>query len=114
MAEEMENEFMKRGYLLPNGCKDLIDVLNANVHLTPSLLKPGSPKPMPPITGEINMPPGMTVGELAQALSQKPFKIIADLMGFGVFANISQPLEFEVISKVMRMYGFTAKRADCH
>ena len=23
----MENEFMKRGYLLPDGCKDLIDVL---------------------------------------------------------------------------------------
>jgi len=26
-AENMENDYMKRGYLLPKGCKDLNDVL---------------------------------------------------------------------------------------
>lgn len=112
MAEEMENEFMKRGYLLPKGCKDLIDVLNTNVQPGPSRLKSDLSVPMPLTTGEIIVPPGMTASELAAALGKKPFVIIADLMGFGVFANVWQQLEFEVISKVMRIYGFTAKKAS--
>ena len=28
-VQPMENEFMERGYLLPNGCKDLIDAMKA-------------------------------------------------------------------------------------
>jgi hypothetical protein len=35
MAEEMENEFMKRGYLLPKGCKDLGDVLMSKAQPAP-------------------------------------------------------------------------------
>ena len=111
MADETENEFMKRGYLLPNGCKDLINVLNTNAQSAPLRLNARSPAPVPPITGEILVPPKMTVGDLAQALGRKPFQIIADLMGFGVFANVKDELEFDLISKVARVYGFTAKKA---
>ena len=53
----------------------------------------------------------MTVEELAAALRQKPFQIIADLMEIGVFANVHQEVAFDVVTKVVRKYGYTAKRA---
>jgi hypothetical protein len=44
-------------------------------------------------------------------LSQKPFQIVADVMQLGVFATVKQTLDFEIISRVARKYGFIAKRA---
>ena len=87
---------MKRGYLLPDGCKDLIDVLKPKVQHT---------------AAEMIVTSEMTVTELAAALAQKPFRIIADLMELGVFANVNQQLDFDTISRVVRKYGFIAKRA---
>ena len=66
--------------------------------------------PLPPIVGELVIPKPTTVSDLARLLNQKPFQIIADLIGLGVFANVKQTLDFEVISKVARKYGFIAKR----
>src|SRR5437764_9738213 len=111
----MENDFMKRGYLLPHGCKDLIDVLNLkqkqkleqNLFIKPSkqlaqlpkgyqaMIKPPKPAALPPVKGEIVIPPVTTVSQLAALLAQKPFQIIADLLEMGVFANVSFLLEFE-------------------
>jgi len=107
----MENEYMKRGYLLPEGCKDLIDVLESKAPSKPVAPKSSPLVPLPPITGEMTVPAHMTVAELAAALAQKPFRIIADLMEIGVFAQVKQQLDFETISRVLRKYGFTAKRA---
>ena len=53
----------------------------------------------------------MTVSELAASLTQKPFQIIADLMELGVFANVKDEVDFDTISKIVRKYGFIAKRA---
>src|SRR5436190_23460969 len=98
-AEGMENEYMKRGYLLPPGCKDLIDVLKlkekkqqALLTALPQLpplpkifgttLKPwmpisvGKPASLPPVKGEITVPAETTVEELAALLGQKPFQIV--------------------------------------
>ena len=88
---------MKRGYLLPEGCKDLIDVLKPSIASTDCRV--------------MIVAAQMTVSELATALAQKPFRIIADLMEIGVFASVKQELDFETISRVARKYGFTAKRA---
>jgi hypothetical protein len=115
MADEIENEFMKRGYLLPKGCKDLIDLWKpkaepASFTLQPRPL-PRLPEPQPPIIGEMIVPSRMTVGELAVALSQKPFRIVADLIEIGVFATLHHVIGFDAISRVMRKHGFTAKRA---
>jgi Translation initiation factor IF-2, N-terminal region len=118
----MENDFMKRGYLLPEGCKDLIDVLKLKPHLPPGgwfdlselkpqLLKPPQSFPLPPITGEIIIPEGTSVLQLAALLGRKPFRIVADLMDIGVFANVNQLLDFETISKVARKYGYTVRKA---
>jgi hypothetical protein len=41
MSKNMENEFMKRGYLLPEGCKDMVDVLTPKKQPEPPV-NPGS------------------------------------------------------------------------
>jgi Translation initiation factor IF-2, N-terminal region len=110
----MEHDFMKRGYLLPEGCKDLIDILKLKPHQEPkhpSLQHHVSPPPLPPVIGELVIPESASVLHLARLLSQKPFQIVADLMQLGVFATVKQTLDFEVISSVARKYGFIAKRA---
>jgi translation initiation factor IF-2 len=114
----VENEFMKRGYLLPQGCKDLIDVLNLKLQpkpeLPPILQQPKIPAtgpfPILPILGELIVPEHMTVRDLAEGLKQKPFKIIADLMELGSFANVNQEISFKLIAKVAQKYGYIAKR----
>jgi hypothetical protein len=107
----MENEYMQRGYLLPEGCKDLTDVLKPKFQAGPPLVQQATAAPLPPIIGEMTVAAQMTVSELAVALAQKPFRIIADLMELGVFATVKQQIDFETISKVVRKYAFTAKRA---
>jgi hypothetical protein len=87
---EMEYDYKKRGYLLPEGCKDLIDVMQPPGQPMQNPKAPASPAPLPPIVGELMVPEQMTVAELAAVLKQKPLKIIADLMGMGVFANLNR------------------------
>lgn len=105
-------DYGKRDYLLPPGCKDLIDVIKleaARESKTSQRLGelPGVP---PPVTGEILVAGSTTPKQLAELLGQKPFKIIADLMELGVFATVNQVVGFEAISKVARRYGYLAKK----
>lgn len=111
MADEMENEFMKRGFLLPKGCKDLSDVLKQKAQsIAATPYRRSSLAPLPPVTGAMTVPSRMTVGDLAEALGQKPFQIVGDLMEIGVFATVSQQIDFEAISGVARKYGYIAKK----
>jgi hypothetical protein len=116
----VENEFMRRGYLLPPGCKDLIDVLNLTgqpkselppVFQNPKLPATGPSPVLPILVGEILVPEHMILRELAEALKQKPFKIIADLMELGIFANVNQEIPFKAIAQVAQKYGYIAKRS---
>jgi len=108
----MENEYMRRGYLLPKGCKDLIDVLYLKGQARPVMKPTPLPtKPLPPVNGVVVLPGHTTVLELAAKLEQKPFRIVADLMEFGVFATVKQALDFNTLSKVTRKYGFRVKNA---
>ena len=108
---EMDNEYLKRGYLLPEGCSDLIDVMKLKASAEPAAQGISwSVSPLP-IASEITVPEQMTVAELAAALNQKPFRIIGDLIQSGVFATLNQVLDFETIVKVFQKYGFIAKRA---
>ena len=51
---------------------------------------PGPPKIVLPADAQvITIKPPIVVRELAEQLKQKPFKIIADLMELGVFANVN-------------------------
>src|SRR5207249_4919112 len=44
--------------------------------------------------------------ELAEQLKQKPFKIIADLMGMGRFASVNQSIDEAIAERVCAIYGF--------
>jgi translation initiation factor IF-2 len=54
----------------------------------------------------ISIKPPIVVRELAEQLKQKPFKIIADLMEVGVFANVNQAIDEAIAQKVCAKYGY--------
>lgn len=64
MPEGMENEFMKRGYLLPDGCKDLIDVLRP----APASFAHDSLPPRPLTVLEVSQAHGLAEAELRRKL----------------------------------------------
>ncbi len=65
------------------------------------------PKFVAPATGEvIVIKPPIAVRELAAQLKQKPFKIIADLMELGVFANVNQAIDEKIAQQLCAKYGF--------
>jgi hypothetical protein len=112
----MENEFMKRGYLLPDGCKDLGDVVKLKQRRVSdptelALLAPKNSPPLPPINKQVIVPPQTTVKQLAGLLKLQPIEIIGDLMKLGTFAMMDFRLDFKTISDVARMHGFFAIKA---
>jgi hypothetical protein len=122
----MDMDYTKRGYLLPSGCKDLIDVLNLQRRKDPGVWK--LPKVFQSKTakgegtsfawttalgkfaGEIPIPELISAGELAELLHQKLDAVIADLMQLGIFATSNQHVSFEMAVKVARKYGYVARR----
>jgi hypothetical protein len=98
---------MERGYLIEDS---KLKPQHESKHSLPQYPIP-APAPLPPIVGELVIPTQTTVSDLAKLLSEKPFRIIADLMGLGVFATVEQALDFKTISSIARKYGFIAKRA---
>ncbi|HEY5296703.1 MAG TPA: translation initiation factor IF-2 [Verrucomicrobiae bacterium] len=68
---------------------------------------PAQPKFVAPTTGEvIIIKPPIVVRELATQLKQKPFKIIADLMGLNVFATVNQAIDEKIAQQLCAKYGF--------
>ena len=65
------------------------------------------PKFVAPTEGAIIIiKPPIVVRELAEQLKQKPFKIIADLMELGVFANVNQAVDEKIAIQICAKYGF--------
>jgi translation initiation factor IF-2 len=68
--------------------------------------KPAAPKFSLPADAQIIViKPPIVVRELAEALKQKPFKIIADLMEAGVFANVNQAIDEKFAIQICAKYG---------
>jgi hypothetical protein len=106
-------EHFERGYLLPKGCKDLVDALDLRTtrKATISLRPISTPASHAPTNNEdLLLFAPVAVCDLATVLKQKPFKIIADLMQFGVFATVSQCLDFDTVFKIARRYGYVAQK----
>jgi len=66
-------------------------------------LKEGLPK--------IELPPSITVKQLADVLKVEPVKIIKQLMRKGIMANINQTLDFDTASITATDFGYAAKAA---
>jgi translation initiation factor IF-2 len=68
---------------------------------------PAQPRFVVPTTAAvIVIKPPIVVRELATQLGQKPFKIIADLMELGVFANVNQAIDEKIAPQLCAKYGF--------
>jgi len=52
---------------------------------------------------------GITVRELAELVKIKPNRIVAELMGMNVFANINAKLDFDVAAKLAEKFGFAVE-----
>jgi translation initiation factor IF-2 len=66
-----------------------------------------APKVLLPADAQvITIKPPIVVRDLAEQLQQKPFKIIADLMEAGVFANVNQAIDEKVAQRICAKYGF--------
>ena len=104
-------DFRKEGYLLPEGCKDLIDVLKLKPEQKPKAQWRKFISQLPPICGEVVIPVQTTASQLAALLDQKPSRIIADALQLGVSVTLEQQLDFWIIIIVARRYGFIAERA---
>jgi hypothetical protein len=109
----MDQDYNNRGYLLPEGCKDLIDILKPKSRsdqvLCPALC-PVVSVTLPPDAGELVIPERMTVRALANLLNRKPSEIVADLIELKVMASLDQMVSFGVVSQVLLKYGFKARR----
>ncbi len=54
----------------------------------------------------ITLKPPVIVRDLADKMGVKPFKLIADLMELGVFANVNQAVDDAIAKRVCAKYGF--------
>src|ERR1043166_8042613 len=70
--------------------------------------------PAPEVAAEaqniIHIKPPIIVKELAAQLGLKPHQLIAELMGFNIFANINQTVEPDVASKIAEAHGFILEK----
>ncbi|MEO6035479.1 MAG: translation initiation factor IF-2 [Verrucomicrobiota bacterium] len=101
------NDFSRRGDIrsVPGGSASPGSPQMPGRRSEPS--KPVTPKFVPPTSGTlITLKPPVIVRELAEQLNRKPFQLIADLMGLGVFATVNQSIDEEAAQKICAKYGF--------
>ena len=58
----------------------------------------------------INVKPPVSVAELAAAMGLKPFKLIAELMPMGVFANPATSLDSDQVAALCEKHGYAFER----
>jgi len=69
--------------------------------------RPGLKEDLP----KVELPPSITVKQLADVLKVEPVKVIKQLMRKGIMANINQALDFDTASITAADFGYTAKAA---
>jgi translation initiation factor IF-2 len=69
--------------------------------------KPGLKKGPP----QVELPPAITVKQLADILKVEPIKVIKQLMRKGIMANVNQTIDFDTASITATDFGYDAKAA---
>jgi translation initiation factor IF-2 len=69
--------------------------------------KPGLKKGLP----QVELPPSITVRQLADILKVEPIKIIKQLMRKGIMANVNQTIDFDTAIITAADFGYDAKAA---
>jgi translation initiation factor IF-2 len=57
----------------------------------------------------IDIPDPVILKELATALGQRPFRIVADVLELGCLVFAGDAVDFETASKVAKKYGFQTR-----
>jgi len=91
-------DYCKRDYLLPPGCKDLIDVLRLE-------------KRPPPGAKLLELRDHMSLRDLAALLGCRPFKLVVDLLEWKIQVHVDHLVSFPVAAKLAEKHGFVARRA---
>jgi translation initiation factor IF-2 len=63
---------------------------------------------------QVELPPSITVKQLAEVLKVEPVKVIKQLMRKGIMANVNQTLDFDTASAIAAEFGYAAKAAREH
>jgi len=100
--EDDPQEPEKPRFLLPDGCKDLVDALRLQG-------KQAAPYLLP--SGAMVIPDPVIVRDLAAALRVKPFELIGSLMELNVFVSINSSIRFATAAAVCARYGVVAQKA---
>jgi hypothetical protein len=106
----------KPRFLLPDGCKDLIDALRLQQQQPeeaelpePGISTPADDTPQP-LPASVALPDPVIVRDLAFALHLKPFQVVGSLMQFNVFASLNTALDFNTASTLCSHYGVAATK----
>jgi hypothetical protein len=102
----------KPRFLLPDGCKDLIDALRLEREDNHEVAAETSV----PLTFETKVPTAVwirepiTVRDLATALAIPPHRVVAALMTLNVFASLTTEIDFTQAAGVCWHYGVIAHK----
>jgi hypothetical protein len=95
--------YNKRDYLLPSGCKDLVDVIMRENS------GPAAPR-YPPITVKVTLPEKVAVRFIAEITGQSLYTIATVMSRLRVGVDVNRSLDFDHAQLLLRHYGIWAER----
>ena len=96
----------ERGYLLPPGCKDLLDAIKHEEAPKPETVS------YPPITRKVILPNVVAVRFLAEVSGQEPETITALMNKLYILVDVNRSVDFAAAQKLLRHFGIGAERSD--
>jgi hypothetical protein len=96
--------YSKRDYLLPEGCRDLVDAIKREERSA------SQPVPDPPIVKHVTLPAKVSLGYLVEVTEQDLATIIDELVCLRLFLGIYRSLDFKDAARFLRKYGISAIR----
>ena len=100
-----DDDFHKRGYSLPEGCKDISDAIKQRE----GTKQPPAPQ-FPPITRRVKLPSTVAVRFIAE-VSGKSLQSIMHLMWqLHIGGEPNRSIEFEKAQRILRHLGIWAER----
>ena len=105
-------EHDKPRFLLPDGCKDLNDLIRLQEEAARhSKWEKKLAEKMPKLPEEIILSETVCVEELAGMLCLKPFVVIAGLLQLKVFASVETKIDFTTASVLCAVFGVNVRKA---
>jgi hypothetical protein len=97
-------DYNKRDYLLPAGCKDLADAIKCEGASVPL------PAPEPPITRHVTLPEKVSVRFLAEISGQALDTIARVMSQLRIGVSVERSVDFEDAARILRRYGIAAEK----